>query len=72
MNDVQQSVADLESRGWTLRAIADEVHTHWTTVARWKAGSQYPEHAALVISALYALLKRKRVPKQRRYAKGSR
>ena len=70
MNDMQEKIAALEEKGWSLRAIADEIETHWTTVARWKAGSQYPDHAHLVLMALDGLLARKRIPKRRRYAPG--
>ena len=72
MNDFQQRINALESKGWTLRAIADELETHWTTVARWKAGTQSPGHLPLVMGALDALTRRKRIPKQRRYGPESR
>lgn len=72
MNDIQQKLRELESKGWTLRAIADETGSHWTTVARWKVGTQYPRNPKPFVMILDTLMRRKRVPKQRRYAKGSR
>lgn len=69
MNDVQQVLADLQGRGWTLSAIADEVGVHRETVIRWRGGHHYPTNARPVVSALEGLLKRKRIPKKRRYTK---
>ena len=72
MNDIQDRLETLEAKRWTLRAIADEIGSHWTTVARWKAGGQYPGNPKPFLIALDLLAKRKKIPKQRRYAKGSR
>jgi hypothetical protein len=72
MTDVQTIIADLKAKGWTLAAIADEVGVTWFTVKRWETGEQYPDTPKPVLMMLDSLLKRKRIPKQRRYAKGSR
>ena len=72
MNDVQAKLKELNGKGWTLAAIADEVGVSNTAVYRWQSGDRYPENAKAVGMALDTLMKRKRIPKQRRYAKGSR
>jgi len=74
LNAVQSLIAQLEEKGWTLRAIADseELRTHRNTVGMWKAGTRYPRPEQPVLDALNRLLERKRIPKKKRYAKGSR
>ncbi len=72
MNDVQQRVEELRSRGWTDAAIADEIDYSRVSILRWRSGDQYPDHPSPILAALDGLLRRKRIPKQRRYAKGSR
>ena len=66
MNEVQERIAELEAKGWTLAAIADGLGNHWTTVAKWKAGDRYAANAPSVILGLEALLRRRRVPRKRR------
>ena len=36
MTEVQQKIAVLMEKGWTLAAIADELGHHWTAVAYWQ------------------------------------
>jgi len=72
MNDVQTKVAQLEEKGWTLAAIADEIEVSHNTVEKWKAGTRYPSLDKPVLDALNRLLKRNRIPKKKRYQKGSR
>ena len=67
MNDVQQQIAELREKGWTIAAIADELDTHRETVARWVSGQRYPEHSKAISALLDTLSKRKRIPKRRRY-----
>ena len=67
MNDVQEPIAELRKRRWTLAAIADEVGVTWRTLKRWDAGDSYPDTHKVVVAALASLLERKRVPKRRRY-----
>ena len=71
MNEVQENIAELQRKGWTLAAIADEVGVTWFTAQRWKDGRQYPNTPKPVLAALDALLKRKRIPKKRRIPRGN-
>ena len=66
VNAVQQKIADLEGKGWTLAAIADEVGATYNAVQKWKAGDRHPANAKPVLQSLDTLYKRKRVPKRRR------
>jgi transcriptional regulator with XRE-family HTH domain len=73
MNDeIQSRIAQLVSRGWTLAAIADELGVTSDTVEHWKAGRRNPTNAKAVLAMLDKVSEKKRIPKQRRYAKGSR
>jgi hypothetical protein len=74
MNEIQIKIAQLEEKGWTLVAIADsgELEVHRNTVGMWKAGKRYPSLDKPVLDALNRLLKRNRIPKKKRYQKGSR
>ncbi len=74
LNAVQAIIAHLEEKGWTLTAIADsdELKVHRNTVRMWKAGTRYPRPDTPVLDALNRLVKRNRIPKKKRYAKGSR
>ena len=66
VNDAQEILSELQEKGWTLAAIADELGTAADTVVKWKSGVNYPALPKLVIPVLNDLLK-KRPPKQRRY-----
>lgn len=72
MSDVQERLSALQAKSWSLAALADELGNHVSTLEKWKSGASYPNNAKAVLVVLDALLKRKRVPKQRRYAKESR
>ncbi len=74
MNDIQGIIAQLEEKGWSLIAIAesDELKTHRNTVGMWKSGARYPRPDKPILDALNRLLKRNRIPKKKRYARGSR
>ena len=74
MNEVQTRIAKLEKRGWSLVAIADadELKVHRNTIGMWKAGTRYPRPDTPIIDALDHLLTRNRIPKKKRYGKGSR
>ena len=72
MNDVQLKIAVLQQKGWTLAAVADELGATVSAVEKWKAGDRYPGMAKAILLAMDSLLKRRRIPKQRRYAPGSR
>lgn len=72
MNEVQTRLADLQSKGWTLAALSDELGSHKNTLEKWKAGDRYPANEKAVLAMLDTIAKRKRIPKGRRYAPGSR
>lgn len=74
LNAVQILIAELEEKGWSLVAIADsdDLKVHRNTVGMWKAGIRYPRPDQPVLDALNRLLKRNRIPKMKRYPKGSR
>jgi transcriptional regulator with XRE-family HTH domain len=69
MNDMQMKIADLQSKGWTLAAIADEVGVTINAVEKWKAGDRYPANSKAVIGLLEKIGQRKRIPKKRRYGR---
>jgi hypothetical protein len=63
----QTRISRLVKKGWTLAAIADELGVRPLTVKRWRDGGISPRKAKTVVAVLGKLLKRKRIPKQRRY-----
>jgi len=69
---IQLKIAELLKKGWTLAAIADELGVTSDTVELWRAGKRNPTNAKAVLLMLDKVLKKKRIPKQKRYAKGSR
>ena len=69
MNDVQEVLARLKLKGWTMAAIADELDTHYNTVQKWAAGDRFPANAMAVKHELERLLVRRRIPKGKRYKK---
>jgi len=70
--EIQSRIAQLADKGWTLAAIADELGVTALTVALWKAGKRHPTNVKSVLLMLDKILEKKRIPKKRRYAKGSR
>ena len=71
-NPIQIKLAILQEKGWTLAALADELEQKVNTLEKWKAGQRNPANEKAVLIALEILEERKRIPKKRRYAKGSR
>lgn len=67
VNEIQAKIATLENNGWTLAAIADELAISHNAVEKWKAGDRYPRNVKAVLIVVDQLVKRKRIPKQRRY-----
>ncbi len=67
MNDVQEALARLQEKGWTIAAIADELGVHRETVSRWRSATSYPDLSRPTLMALEMLAKRQRVPKRKRY-----
>jgi len=60
MNDVQIKLLELKDKGWTMRAIADELAVSHMTVYRWQKGMRNAENARSVVHMLDTLIKRKR------------
>jgi len=70
--NVQTKLVELQEKGWTLAALADELDVTPNAVEKWKSGDRYPSNTKAVLILLDQLAKRKRIPKKKRYAKGSR
>lgn len=70
VDDVQTLLADLKAKGWTNTSIADEIGVTVNAVEKWQAGNRNPSSSRLIL--LNQLTKRNRIPKKRRYTKGSR
>ena len=70
MNEVQRRIAKLQSRGWTLAAIANALGNHVNTIEKWKAGDRYPANANSVLLAMDQLAERSPVPGRRNKPKG--
>jgi hypothetical protein len=66
---VREAIAVLKGRGWTTAALADELSVHWDAVWAWETGRRAPANPRLVLIALERLLRRKRIPKRKRYTK---
>ena len=71
MNDVQIKLLDLKDRGWTMRAIADELAVSHITVYRWQKGMRKAENSRSVVHMLDTLIERKRIPKRKRRGSNS-
>lgn len=67
MNDVQVKIAELQDKGWTLAAIADELGVTPNAVEKWKAGDRHPANHKSTIAMMGRIAKLKRIPKKRRY-----
>jgi hypothetical protein len=67
LNDIQTRIAQLQEKGWTLAAIADELEVTPNAVEKWKAGDRNPSNQKATLMFLDKLLERKRIPKRRRY-----
>ena len=71
MNDVQNKLLELKDKGWTMAAIADELGVSHMSVFRWQKGMRKADNSRSVLYLLDALMKRKRIPKQRRRGSSS-
>jgi transcriptional regulator len=67
MNDAQLKIVQLQDKGWTLVAIADELGATVNAVEKWKAGDRNPSNLKAVLNLLDQLNKRKRISKKKRY-----
>ena len=71
MEEILSSLAELGRKGWTLAAIADELGVARYTVDRWRKGIARPAGIKGTKVLLQQLLRRKRIPKQRRYGESA-
>ena len=71
-NTIQIKLSILQEKGWMLAALADGLEQKVNTLEKWKADQQNPANEKAVLEMLERIEKRKRIPKKRRYAKGSR
>jgi transcriptional regulator with XRE-family HTH domain len=71
MSDIQTKIAELQKRGWTISALADELEVSRDAVDKWMAGNRNPVNAKGINTMLDQIARRKRVPKKRRYTKDS-
>jgi transcriptional regulator with XRE-family HTH domain len=67
MTEIQELIAELQGRGWTLAAIADELGVDDSSVYRWKEGMRSPANVLGMLAILRGLLQRRRIPKKKRY-----
>ncbi len=67
MTDISERITELRAKGWTVAAIADELQVNYYTVVRWQNQSRLPTNSAGVRMILERLIRRKRIPKRRRY-----
>ncbi len=67
MNEVQTKIAELQQKGWTLAALADELGVTVNAVEKWKVGDRQPSNTKAVLTMIDQITKRKRIPKKRRY-----
>ena len=72
MTEVQERLKALQEKEWTLAAIADELGLTVNAIVKWKAGDRTPTNRKSILEHLDRLLLKRRVPRQRRYQKGSR
>ena len=69
---IRAKLAQLQEKGWTLANIAREIGQAKRTLESWNQGTRSPANLQSVLASLDKLAARKRIPKKRRYAKGSR
>lgn len=66
---IQAKLAVLQTKKWTLAAIADELSLTVSTLEKWKSGERNPANKQAVMEMLDRIEKKKRIPKQKRYTK---
>jgi transcriptional regulator with XRE-family HTH domain len=69
MNEIQTRIAELQEKGWTLAALADELDVTVNAVEKWKAGDRQPANSKAIFVLIDEIAGRKRIPKKRRYGK---
>lgn len=68
--NTKELIAQLQAKGWTLAAIADELGIAYRTITSWRSDARTPANPKLVEAALAQLLQRRRIPKGKRYTHG--
>ncbi len=68
-SEIQTLIAQLNAKGWTYSAIADELGSDYRTLWQWRTGRFAPANSKAIALALRHLLGRKRIPKKKRYSK---
>lgn len=69
MNEIQNKIAELQEKGWTLAALADELEVTPNAIEKWKAGDRNPSNLKAILNLLDQLNRQKRIPKKKRYLK---
>ena len=69
MTDTQSLIADLKTKGWGNKSIADGIGVTVNSVEKWQAGERNISRSHII---LLTLLAKKKPPKKRRYIKGER
>ncbi len=65
VNEVQQALARLETRGWTLSAVSRDTGIPRATIQQWKTGRRSTTYPSMVVKELARLEAKKRVPKEK-------
>ena len=68
-SEIQTLIAQLNAKGWTYSAIADELGSDYRTLWQWRTGRFTPANSKAIALALRHLLGWKRIPKKKRYSK---
>tara|TARA_R110000824_G_scaffold135553_2_gene298871 strand:- start:3040 stop:3264 length:225 start_codon:yes stop_codon:yes gene_type:complete len=66
MNEIQEIIAKLKKKKWTLAAIGDEIGATQRTVARWEEGVFVPKRLKSTLVHFESLLEQE-PPLRRRY-----
>ena len=69
MSEGKERIVELQAKGWTLAAIAEEMGVTVNAVEKWKAGDRNPASPKATLALLGQLAGRKRIPKKKRYSK---
>jgi hypothetical protein len=67
MSDIQDKLSQLQEKGWTISALADELGQARVTLDKWKTGERYPANPKAILAMIDQISKMKKVPKQKRY-----
>ena len=67
-SEIQTLIAQLNAKGWTYSAIADELGSDYRTLWQWRTGRFTPANSKAIALALRHLLGWKRIPKKKRYS----